>query len=164
MMPSPCSTPACLSCKLFEGVRASYGEAVINSVREAAKENMDDALTLLDICLPELQAVLARQRQDYGLSEDFPAEYPVFQQAKNIDDTPVNNLAMERQSVDYRLEKLQTLPAVNRSVILGRAKELRDGKESNFRSFTQCVQPLPLLLLGHLLFLLRTCSKLLKGV
>ena len=125
-----------VSAPLFGGVVASYGEAVINSVREAAKENMDDALTMLNICLPELQTVLARQRRGYGLSEDFPAEYPVFQQAKNIDDTPVNNLAMERQCVDYRLRKLQTLPAVNRSVILGRAKELRDGKESNFRSFT----------------------------
>ena len=50
---------------------------------------LDDALTLLDICLPELQAVLARQRRDYELSEDFSAEYPVFLQAKNIDDTPV---------------------------------------------------------------------------
>ena len=97
---------------------------------------MDDALTLLYICLPELQTVLAQQWRDYGLSEDFPAEYPVFQQAKNIDDTPVNNLAMERQSVDYRLRKLQTLTAVSRSVILGRAKELQGGKESNFRSFT----------------------------
>ena len=38
--------------------------------------------------------------------------------------------------MDYRLSKLQTLPAVSRSVILGRAKELQDGKESNFRSFT----------------------------
>ena len=95
---------------------------------------MDDALTLLDICLPELQAVLARQRQDYGLSEDFPAEYPVFQQAKNIDDTPEYNLAMERQSVDYLLRKLQTLPAVSRSVILGRAKELQ-GVSNLFLSF-----------------------------
>ena len=127
-----------VSAPLFGGVVASYGEAVINSVREAAKENMDDALTMLNICLPELQTVLARQRRDYGLSEDFPAEYPVFQQAKNIDDTPVNNLAMERQrgTVDYRLRKLQTLTAVSCSIILGRAKELQDGKESNFSSFT----------------------------
>ena len=125
-----------VSAPLFGGVVASYGEAVINSVREAAKENMDDALTMLNICLPELQTVLARQRRDYGLSEDFPAEYQVFQQAKNIDDTPVNNLAMERQSVDFRLRKLPTLPAVSCSVTLGRAKELQGGKESNLRSFT----------------------------
>ena len=131
-----------VSTTLFDGVAASYGEAVISSVREAAKENISDTLTLLNICLPELRTVLARQRRDYGLSEDFPAEYPVFQQTKNIDDTPVNNLAMERQcgTVDYRLKKLQTLPAVSRSLILSRAEELQGGKKSNFRSFKAAVE------------------------
>ena len=44
---------------------------------------------------------------------------------------------MERQCglVDYRLRKLQPLSAVSRSLILSRAKDLRDGKESKFRSF-----------------------------
>ena len=131
-----------VSAEMFNGVVASYGEAVISSVREAAKENISDTLTLLNICLPELQTVLARQRRDYGLSEEFPAEYPVFQQAKNIDDTPVNNLSMERQcgTVDYRLKKLQTLPAVSRSMILSRAEELQGGKESKFRSFKKAVE------------------------
>lgn len=120
-----------------KGVAASYGESVIGAIREAAGENMADAVSLLNICLPELQTVLARQRRDYGPSEEFPAEFPVFHQAANIDDTPVNNLAMERQcgTVDYRLKKLQTLPAVSRSMVLARAKELREGKESEFRSF-----------------------------
>ena len=95
-----------VSAPLFGGVVASYGEAVINSVREAAKENMDDVLTLLNICLPELQTVLARQRRDYGLSEDLPAEYPVFQLAKNIDDTLKKELQFAR-------EISTTLPSVD---------------------------------------------------
>ena len=74
-----------VSTEMFNGVVASYGEAAISSVREAAKENISDTLTLLNICLPELETVLARQRRDYGLSEEFPAEYSVFQLAKNID-------------------------------------------------------------------------------
>ena len=126
-----------VSQEVFEGVAASYRESVIGAIREAAGENMADAVSLLNICLPELQTVLARQRRDYGLSEEFPAEFPVFQQAANIDDTPFNNLAMERQcgTVDYRLKKLQTLPAVSRSMALATAKKLREGRESEFRSF-----------------------------
>ena len=46
---------------------------------------------------------------------------------------------MERNcgTVDYRLKKLQTLPAVSRSMILSRARELREGKESSFRSYRE---------------------------
>ena len=97
-----------VSQEVFDGVATSYGDSVINAIREAAGENMTDAVSLLNICLPELQTVLARQRRDYSLSEEFSAEFPVFHQAANIDDTPVNNLAMERQcgTVDYRLKKL----------------------------------------------------------
>ena len=76
--------------------------------------------------------MLARRGRDYGLSEEFPAEFPVFQQAANIDKTSVNSLEMERQSgtVNYKLKKVQTLPAVSRSMVLTRAKEPREGKES----------------------------------
>ncbi|KAI4823838.1 hypothetical protein KUCAC02_012393 [Chaenocephalus aceratus] len=42
-------------------------------------------------------------------------DYPVSEQASNIDDTPVHNIGMERQcgKVDYRLKKLGTLNAVS---------------------------------------------------
>ena len=43
-----------------------------------------------------MRVVLPRQRRDYGIGEDFPATYPVDDQAPNVGDTPVNNLAMER--------------------------------------------------------------------
>ena len=59
------------------------------------------------------------------------------EQADNIDDTPVNNLSMEKQrgTVDYRLKNLQTLQAVSRSIVLARAEELREGNEAKFRLY-----------------------------
>ena len=81
--------------------------------------------------------MLARQRRDYGISEDFPATYPVEDHVANIDDTHVNNLAMERVlgTSDYRLPKLKTLEAVSRSIVLGKTADLRTNSDSNFRSF-----------------------------
>ena len=48
-------------------------------------------------------------------------EYPVSEQATNIDDTPVHNIGMERQcgKVDYRLKKFGTMQAVSRSSCRG---------------------------------------------
>ena len=82
------------------------------------------------------------EKTAHGLSEEFPAEFPVFDQAAKVDDTPVHNLSMERQCglVDYRLKKLQTLAAVSRSMILGKAKDLREGKVSKFRTFKKEVE------------------------
>ena len=127
---------------LFQGVSFSYGEAVVKAVREAAEENMEECVTLLNLCLPEMKTVLARQRRDYGISDEFEPEYPVFDQAANVDDTPVNNIAMERVcgKVDQRLKKLGQLESVSRSIILSRSAELRDGKESEFRGFKAEVQ------------------------
>ena len=128
--------------ELFSGVLSSYGEDVVTAIKDAAEENLTDCVALLNLCLPELQTVLARQRRDYGLSQEYPAEFPVFDQCSNIDDTPVNNIAMERQcgTVDYRLKKLRTLESVSRSMILAKAVEMRDGKESQFRSFKMEVE------------------------
>ncbi|QQP57996.1 Hypothetical protein FKW44_003170 [Caligus rogercresseyi] len=51
-------------------------------------------------------------------------DYPVSEQASNIDGTPVHNIGMERQcgKVDYKLKKLGTLNAVSRSIIYKRAR------------------------------------------
>ena len=83
--------------------------------------------------------MLARQRRDYDISPEFEPEYKIEDQASDINKCPTNNLAMERNCgiVDYRLKKLQTLPAVSRSMILSRARELREGKESSFRSYRE---------------------------
>ena len=63
----------------------------------------------------------------------------MFDQCNNIEDTPVNNIAMERQcgTVDYRLKKLRDLQAVSRSMILANSTELRGEKGSNFRNFKE---------------------------
>ena len=127
---------------MLSRVLKGYGNSVVAAIKEVAMEHMDDCVALVNICFPGMQTVLARQRRDYGLSEEFPAQYPVFDQCSNPDDTPVNNIAMERQcgTVDYRLHKLQKLTSVSRSMILDKRKEVSDGKESSFRSFKEQVE------------------------
>ena len=91
-----------------------------------------------NLSMVELRIVLARQRRDYGIDEEmFPADFPVLEQAVNIDDTPVTNVGMERScgKVDYRLQKLKHLDAVSRSIILQKTQVMRDNNPSNFRSF-----------------------------
>ncbi|KAK1878430.1 Dihydroorotate dehydrogenase B (NAD(+)) catalytic subunit [Dissostichus eleginoides] len=104
-----------VSDKLFSSVKKTYTEEVLNSVSDVAAEHLDEVKKLTDLMQPHLQTVLARQRRDYGIDEEnFPMDYPVSEQASNIDDTPVHNIGMERQcgKVDYRLKKLGTLNAV----------------------------------------------------
>lgn len=105
---------------------------------DVAAEHLDEVKKLTDLMLPHLKTVLARQRRDYGIDEEtFPMDYPVSEQASNIDGTPVHNIGMERQcgKVDYRLKKLGTLNAVSRSIILQKSQELRDGQIPSFRGF-----------------------------
>ena len=131
-----------VSKNLFNAVVDDYGEDVVASVASFAEEKIEDAIKLANFILPELRTVLARQRRDYNISDEFPAEFPVEQQAANPDDTPVTNLAMERKcgTTDYRLPKLKTLSAVSRSMILGKAKEFRSDSTESFRSFRKEVE------------------------
>ena len=117
---------------MSNGVRKSYGEEMLEALKNIAKKCEKEVISLANLCLPELRTVLARQRRDYGISEDFPAQYPVEQQAANIDEAPVHNLDAERNfgKVDYRLKKIQSLEAVSRSLILQRAKDLIEEKET----------------------------------
>ena len=96
---------------------ASYGDPVIAAVREAAQDYLEDCVILANVILPDLAVVLARQRRDYGISEEFPAEFPVFDQTSNVDNTPVNNIAMERscRMVDCRLKHLKSLQSAGLS-------------------------------------------------
>ena len=126
-----------ISEELFEGVKESYSKSCVEAIEVTSQEYEEHATLLANFIIPELRIVLARQRRDYGISDDFPATYPVEDQAPNIDDTPVNNLAMERMlgTADYRLPKLQTLQAVSRSIVLGKTGKLRASSDSTFRSF-----------------------------
>ena len=130
--------------KLFTGVKKSYGEAVLISVMDVAEEHKEDVLFLINQMMPELGRCLAKQRRDYSLdTEKFPVEYPVEEQASAIDDTPVHNLDMERLmgTTDYRLNKVRTLAAASRGIVLGKTQDLRDKKQdSSFRSFRKQVE------------------------
>ena len=108
----------------FEGVKKSYTKEVVDAISESGTQYEEHCVKPANFIMPELRTVLARQRRDYGISEEFKAEFPVEKQASNPDDTPVNNISMERNlgTVDYRLQKLRTLEAVSRSVILDKNK------------------------------------------
>ena len=84
------------------------GVLVLEAVKNITKKCEKIVISLANLCLPELRTVLARQRRDYGISEDFPAQYPVEQQAANIDEAPVHNVVAETicGMVDYRLKKI----------------------------------------------------------
>ena len=111
---------------------------------DVCQEYKDDVLYLINMILPGLGRCLAKQRRDYSLdTESFPAEYPVEEQAAIIDDTPVNNLDMERLmgKTDYRLQKVRTLAAASRRIILGKTQELRETNTgSSYRSFRKEVE------------------------
>ena len=129
-----------VGCNLFENVKKHYGMDIVDSVIESANEYIGEATMVANLTMEELRIVLARQRRDYGIDEElFPAEFPVLDQAGNIDDTPVTNIGMERScgKVDYRLQKLKNLEAVSRSIILQKTQEMRDKTPTAFRSFKQ---------------------------
>ena len=124
---------------LFEGVKKSYGLNVINTVTSYSESYGEDAVKLVNMMREDLRTVLGRQRRDYGLDQErFPVEFPVEQQAENVDDCPVTNLDMERAcgKVDYREKKLRTLKAVSQSMILEGAEKER-GSQFSFRSFKE---------------------------
>ena len=123
--------------EMFKGVKESYGTEVIEVVKSYSVEYGSEAVKLVNLMLPQLRVVLGRQRRDYSLDEEaFPAQFPVEEQAENVDDCPVTNLEMERfcGTVDYRQKKLKTLKAVSRSIVLGKGDN-KDGKDATFRSF-----------------------------
>ena len=69
---------------LLKGVKNSYGMSALQSVMEVAQEHEEDVLLLI----PQLGQTLAKQRRDYGLDQElFPPEFPVEEQASNVDDT-----------------------------------------------------------------------------
>ena len=119
---------------LFQGVKENYGLDVVISVVQLAKEFQEEVVMVANLTMEEARIVLARQRRDYKIDEEqFPAQYPVMEQATNIDDTPVNNVVCERTcgKVDYRLQKLKILEVESRSIILQKTQSMRDNKPSH---------------------------------
>ena len=126
-----------VSSETSQNVKKSYNLDVVDAVRSVAEQNMDECIKLANLMLPELRTVLARQRRDYNLSDEFEVEYPVEDQAANPDDTPVHNLGMERLcgKTDYRAKKLKQLEAVSRSLIIDATGSLRKDCKESFRQF-----------------------------
>lgn len=52
----------CINLELFKDVHQSYNENVVSAVKRMSAQYLDDCLKLVNIILPELKTVLARQR------------------------------------------------------------------------------------------------------
>ena len=124
---------------MFNGVNNAYGPDVVAAISDIASKYMEDCIKLSNFIMPKLKMILVIQRRDYGLCQVFPAQYPVNEQASNIDDTPVTNMAMERLcgKVDHTLHKLKQLETVSRSLILQHTEQLRKDHGMSFRSFSE---------------------------
>ena len=58
-----------VSDELFTAVRNSYGNTVLQAVKQVSMEQEEDVLMLINLMLPEMAKTLGRQRRDYGLDE-----------------------------------------------------------------------------------------------
>ena len=115
-----------VSQRVFDCVKQdSYGQDVVNSVSQLALLYENDCINLVKLFLPDLAVTLARQRGKYYGFGTFPAEFPVFEQVhgQNVDNTPVNNMDMERTcgDLDNKLrQKSNNLKASSRSVVMNK--------------------------------------------
>ena len=90
---------------------------------------MDEAVKLANYLQPDLAKTLARQRRDYGISEEFQAEFPVEDLSDHAaENAPVHNLGMENFCglVGHRTAKNRNLEATSRLIIIQGTKALRD--------------------------------------
>ena len=129
-----------ISQKLFEAIRDSYKEHVVATIEIVLKENMAEALKLGNYLLPDLAETLARQRRDYGISDDYEPEFPISE-LKDIvrEQAPTHNLAMENAcgKVGHRVKKNRHLEATSRSIMLEGTKYLREKYGGSFRDYRQ---------------------------
>ena len=70
---------------------------MVESVRELGGQHVQECVSLANKVLCELANVLAMQRGKYYDFGECEREFFVFEQADNVDNTPVHNLQMERQ-------------------------------------------------------------------
>ena len=129
-----------ISAELFKGVKEGYKSHVIEAVKEYIHNHLDEAVKLANFFQPDLAETLARQRKDYGLSDEFEAEFPI----ENLDDhatknAPVNNMSMESCCglVAHRTPKNRHLEASSRAIIINGTKELRQKFGDNFKGYSQ---------------------------
>ena len=131
-----------VSDKLFQGVKENYKLHVVQAVKEYAIEHLDEAVKLANFLQGDLATTLARLRRDYGVSEEFEAEFPVENLGDNAaENAPVHNLAMENFCglVGHRTAKSRNLESTSRSIIIQGTKDLREKFGDNFRDYSQAV-------------------------
>lgn len=132
-----------VSQSLFDAAKKSYKSEVVHGITEMASLHINECISLANRFMPEMADVLAMQRGKFYDFGEYKKEFPIFEQASNIDMTPVNNLEMERQcgDTDHRLKKKPNLNTVSRGNILKLTKELREKDGSgDFRKMGSAVK------------------------
>ena len=99
----------CVGLELFDGVKRIYSHQIVNAAQDIATSYPNDCVQLSNLIMPELWIILGRQPQDYCISEIYQPQYAAENQAANVDDIPVINIAMEQVCglVYYHLQKLK---------------------------------------------------------
>ena len=81
-------------CFILGVVKHTYSEEVTKTVEQTAMEHQE-CLDLANHLRPAVKQLIPRQRSEYGFSETT-TQFPVTEQAANIDEVPVHNLCIER--------------------------------------------------------------------
>ena len=124
--------------ELFDDIKSGYKGHVVLTMQSVLKSNMSEAKKLGNFFLPGLKETLARQRRDYGISDDFEPEFPISELSEDIrEKAPINNLAMENAcgKVGHRTKKNRHLEATSRSIMIDGTKYLREKYGGTFRDY-----------------------------
>ena len=132
------STPvfSAVTQRMFDGVKTECGIDVLQVVTEYANVYMEDCVLLANIMLPQLANTLSQQRGIFYEFGTHEPQYPVFEQAPNVDKSITHNLQLEREcgDHDHRLIKKCDVDIVSRDNILKRTTVLRDNTSESFRT------------------------------
>ena len=129
-----------MSQELFDAVKEGYKDHVVIAVQSVLKDNIMEAIKLGNFMLPDMRTTLARQRRDYGISEEFQPEFPISELSNTVrEQAPINNLAMENAcgKVGHRTKKNRHLEATSRSMMIQGTEVLREKFGGSFRNYRQ---------------------------
>ena len=116
----------------FQGCKDKYHIDLVKRVSEVSTENIDDCVKLANFILPSIKKTIISQRGgEYGFGGET-SEFPVEEQARNIDDVPHHNLQMESYCgrAASLVNKLGTLEAASRSMIFHGTENLTNEFEN----------------------------------
>ena len=113
---------------------------MVESVKEMGGQHVQECVSLANKTICELANVLAMLHGKYYDFGECEREFFVFEQADNVDNTPVHNLQMDCQcgDTDHRLKKKPNLNTGSRGNILKETRDLRKTDSSgDFRKMEQ---------------------------